>query len=104
LLRLTAALLEIINQSMEVPFLAPISISYVHNATERLRPTTSVGLDCIPTSGSSIKGCSEIFVLVLKFVFNLSLSQNTLPKLWMQAAVFHVFKEGKQPLLEIIGP
>jgi hypothetical protein len=78
---------------MEVFFLAPILISDIRNATERLRPTTSAGLDGIPSS--FIKGCSEIFVLVLKFIFNLSPSQNTLHKLWTQAAVFRVFQEGK---------
>jgi hypothetical protein len=69
------------------------SDSDVQNATKRLRPTKSVGLDGIPSF--VIKGCSEIFVPILRFIFNLSLSQNTLPKLWKQAVIVPVFKKGK---------
>jgi hypothetical protein len=42
-----------------------------------------------------IKGCCEILVPVLRFIFNLGLSQNTFPNLWKQAAIVPVFKKGK---------
>jgi hypothetical protein len=38
-----------------------------------MRPSKSVGVDDIP--GLIIKGCTDVFVLVLKHIFNLSLSQ-----------------------------
>jgi arginine decarboxylase-like protein len=91
-----------INQSTKVLPLAPISNSDVHNAIKRLRPTKSVGLDGIPSF--IIKGCSNIFVPVFKFMFNLSLFQNVFPNLWKQAAIIPVLKKKKPPLLKIIGP
>jgi hypothetical protein len=39
-----------------------------------------------------IKGCSEIFFPVLKFIYNLSLSQQKYHTLWKQAAAVPVFK------------
>jgi hypothetical protein len=65
----------------------------VQNTMKRLRPTKPVGPDGIPSFVT--KGCSEIFVPVLKFIFNLSISQNTIPNLWKQAAIVPVFKKGK---------
>ena len=73
--------------------IACISTADVHKAIKRLRPTKSVGLDGIPSF--IIKGCSEIFVPILRFIFNLSLSQNTFPKLWKQAVIIPVFKKRK---------
>jgi hypothetical protein len=52
--------------------LASISDSDVQNAIKWLRPTKSVGLGDIPSF--VIKGCSDIFVPVLRFIFNFSLS------------------------------
>jgi hypothetical protein len=60
-----------INQSIKLLYLVPISNSDVQNAIKRLRPSKSVGLDGIPSFVR--KGCSDMFVPVLKFVFNLSL-------------------------------
>jgi hypothetical protein len=71
----------------------PVANSDVHNATKRLRPTKSVGLDGIPSF--VIKGCSEIFAPIVKFIFNLSLFQNNFPNLWKQAAIVPVCKKGK---------
>jgi hypothetical protein len=62
----------------------------------------SVGLDGIPSF--VIKGCSEIFVPVLKFILDFSLSQNTFPNLWKQAAIVRFQKKEKLPPLEITGP
>jgi hypothetical protein len=39
----------------------------------RLKPSKSVGVDDIP--GFIIKGCTNIFVPVLKHIFNISLSR-----------------------------
>jgi hypothetical protein len=61
------------------------------NAVKWLQLLKSLGLDGVLSS--VIKGCSEIFVPVLRFVFNLSLSQNAFPKLWKQATIVPVFKE-----------
>jgi hypothetical protein len=72
--------------------LASISDSDTQNATKRLRPSKSVGLDGVPSF--VIKGCSELFVPVIKFMFNLSLSQHKSPTLWKQAAVVPVFNKG----------
>jgi hypothetical protein len=69
--------------------LASVSDSDVKNAIKRLRPSKSVGIDDIP--GFIIKGCTDIFVPVLKHIFNLSLSQQHFPTLWKQA----VLKKGK---------
>jgi hypothetical protein len=71
--------------------LAFISDSDFQSAVKRLRPTKSVGLDGIPSF--VIKGCSDIFVPTFTFIFNLSLSQNTFPKLWKQAVIVPVFKK-----------
>jgi hypothetical protein len=74
-----------VNQGAEILHLAPISNSDVQNAIKRLRPSKSAGLDGIPSFVT--KGCCEIFVPVLRFIFNLSLSQNTFPNLWKKAAL-----------------
>lgn len=58
-----------------------------------LWPTESVGLGSI--TSFVIKGYSEKFVPVLKFISNLSLSQNSFPKLWKQSATLPVFKKQK---------
>jgi hypothetical protein len=84
-----------INQSTEVLPLAPISNSDFHNAIKRLRPTKSVELDGIPSF--VIKDCCQIFVPILKFIFSLSLSQNTFHNLWKQAAITPVLKKWKTP-------
>jgi hypothetical protein len=73
----------------------PVSNSDVQNAVKRLRPLKSVGLDGIPSF--VINDCSEIFVPVLRFIFNLSLSQNTYPNLWKLAAIVPVLKKGENP-------
>jgi hypothetical protein len=91
-----------INQSTDVLPLAPISNSDVPNAIKRLRSTKSVGLDGI--SSFIIKGCSDIFVPVLKFIFNLSLFQNAFPNLWKQAVIIPVFKKGKTSSIENYRP
>jgi retron-type reverse transcriptase len=56
----------------------------------------SVGLDEIPNF--IIKGCSDIFIPLLRHMFNLSLSTGKFPSLWKQAAVVHTFKKGNRAL------
>jgi Notch-like protein len=81
-----------LSQSSELLSLATISELDICKALRRLRQCKSVGLDDIP--GFVIKGCSEIFVPVLKHIFNLSLTQHNFPTVWKQAAVVPVFKKG----------
>jgi hypothetical protein len=57
--------------------LFPVTDADVRKAIRRLKPSESVGLDGIP--GFIIKGCTDIFVLLLKYIFNLSLSQQLFP-------------------------
>jgi hypothetical protein len=68
-----------ITQSTDVLSTIPASDSEVHNDIKRLPPTTSVGLDGM--TSFLIRGCSDNFVSVLKFIFSFSLSRNTVPKL-----------------------
>jgi hypothetical protein len=79
--------------SSEILHLVPVSDSDVLKAIKLLRPSTSVGVDDVP--GFIIKGCTDIFVLILKHIFNLNLSQQFLPTLWNQAAIVLVLKKGK---------
>jgi hypothetical protein len=78
---------------VEIVSLAPISNYAVQNAIKLLRPSKLVRLDGILIF--VIKACPEIFVHVRMFIFNLSLSQNTFPKLWKQVVIVPVFKESK---------
>jgi hypothetical protein len=66
--------------------------SDVRWAIRRLKSTKSVGPDDI--CSFIIKGCSEIFVPVLKHMFNLSLSNGVFPSLWKEEAVVRIFKKG----------
>jgi hypothetical protein len=79
------------NQSTEVSLVAPISKSDTHSAIKRLWPTESVILD--GTTSFVIKGYFGMFVPVLKFAYNLNLTQNTFLKLWMQADTDTLFKK-----------
>lgn len=80
-----------VNQSTEILSLFPVSNSDVQNAVKRMRSTNSVRLNGVPSFVT--KCCSESFVLVLKFNFNLILSQNNFPDLWKQAVIVPVFKK-----------
>jgi hypothetical protein len=82
-----------VNQGAENLRLAPVFNYDVQKAIKRQRPSKSVGLDGIPSF--VVKSCCEIFVPVLRFIFNLSLSQNTFPNLWKQEAIVPVLKKGK---------
>jgi hypothetical protein len=81
-----------LSQSSECLSLAPISELDIFKALRPLSPSGSVGLDDIPSF--VMKGCSEIFVPVLKHIFNLSLTQRYFPAVWKQVAVVPVFNKG----------
>jgi hypothetical protein len=70
--------------------LVPISVADVSKAITRLKSLKSVGLASIP--GFVIKGCSGIFIPVLRYIFNLSLAQQHFPTVWKEAAIVLVFK------------
>jgi hypothetical protein len=76
------------SRSSEFLSSAPISELEICKALKRLRPSWTVGLDGTPSF--VIKGCSEIFIPVLKHLFNLRLSQQYFPTEWKQAAIVPV--------------
>jgi hypothetical protein len=53
--------------------------SDVHKTIKRLRPSKSVRIDGI--HALIVKGCSDILMTVLKFIFNLGFSQRIFPTL-----------------------
>jgi hypothetical protein len=71
-----------LSESSEFVSLAPISDADVCKAIRRLKPSKSVGLDDIP--GFIIKGCSSIFIPILRHIFNLSLTQHYFPSAWKE--------------------
>ena len=84
------------------PTVASACDSHVHKTIKRLRPSKSVGTDSIPAF--IIKGCSDILMPVLKFIFILNLSRRILPILWKQAVVFPTFKKRKTALVTNYRP
>jgi hypothetical protein len=57
----------------------------------------SVGPDGIPSF--IIKGCSTIFAPLLKYIFNLSLSQEHFSAQWKKAIIVPIFKKGNTSLV-----
>jgi hypothetical protein len=82
--------------------LAPFPNSDVENDIKRLETSKSVRFDDILSFVT--KGCIEILVFVLEFVFNLGLSQNAWPNLRKQAPTVPVLKKADVPVLVIKGP
>jgi hypothetical protein len=78
------------SQSSKFVSLAPISDTDVCKAIKKLKPSKS-GHD-IP--GFITKGCSGIFIPVLRHIFNLSLTQQYFPAAWKDTAIVPVFKRG----------
>jgi hypothetical protein len=64
----------------------------VRKVIKRLKPSKSAALDGIPRF--IIKGCTDIFVPLLKNIFNHSLSQQLFPSFWKKAAIVPIFKKG----------
>lgn len=78
---------------LEFHLLGLASVSDVIKPIKCTRPSKSVGVD-IP--GLIIKDSTDIFVSVLKHIFNLSLSQQYFPTLWKEAAIVPVLKKSKR--------
>jgi hypothetical protein len=92
-----------LSQSSEFASLALVSELDICKALRRLQPSKSVGLHDIPSF--VIKGCSEIFVPILKHIFILSLTQHYFPTVRKQAAVVPVLnKKVTLPLLVTTDP
>jgi hypothetical protein len=81
--------------------LFPVTDADVRQAIRRLKPSKSVGLDGIP--GFIIKGGIGILVPLLKYIFNLSLSQQLFPSSWKQAAIVPILKKATVLYLLIIA-
>jgi hypothetical protein len=88
------------NKPMKVLSSAPISNSDVYDAIKRLWQLNQ-------SESTVYKGLLSNFTPVIKFIFNLSLSQNTFPALWKQAVIVYVLKKkkkkGKTSYLEILN-
>jgi hypothetical protein len=76
----------------EFLLLALVSDEDVLKAIKRLKPYQSVGHTDTP--GFIIKGCFGILVPVLRYIFNLNLTQQQFPSIWKEAAILPVFKSG----------
>ena len=51
-----------------------------------------------------IKGCTDIFVPLLKYIFNLSLSQQLFPSSWKKAAIVPIYKKGNSTIIANYRP
>jgi hypothetical protein len=91
-----------LSQCSEFLSLAPVSEADVCKAIKRLTPSKSVGLHDIP--GFIIKGCSAIFIPVLRHIFHLSLTQQYFPAAWKEAVVVPVFKRGNHVAMSNYRP
>jgi hypothetical protein len=91
-----------LSQSSEFVSLDPISDADVCKAIKRLKPSKSVAFDDIP--GFVMKGCSVIFVPILRHVFNISLTQQYFPTLWKEAAIAPVFERGSHTAVSKYRP
>jgi hypothetical protein len=79
---------------------APISAVGVSKAIKRLKPSKCAGADGILFL--IIKGRSHIFIPLLTFIFNLSVTTEAFPFLWKHAAavvVVSVFKESSSTVV-----
>jgi hypothetical protein len=72
--------------------LPPISQLDILKAIKHLRPSKSVG--CVGICGFIIKDCSAVFVPLLKYIFDLSLSQERFSMQWKKVVILPVLKNG----------
>jgi hypothetical protein len=77
--------------SSDILQLPPVSELDILKAIKCLRPSTSIGVDGIP--GFITKGCSTIFTPLLKYIFDLSLSQEHFPMQWKKAVIVPILKK-----------
>jgi hypothetical protein len=71
-----------------------ITITDIVDSIRSLKGNGSVGPDKVPPY--VIKGCCDLFVRPLEFIFNLALRTSTFPDLWKQAKVVPIFKAGSR--------
>lgn len=90
----------LVSNSTDFLSLPKITVDDVSLAIKKLKPNKSKGTDGIPNF--IIKGCSNILIPVLTFIFNLSLLTGTYPMLWKEASIIPIFKNGKKMLFPII--
>jgi hypothetical protein len=90
------------SHSSEFLSLARVSEADVCKAIKTLKPSKSVGLDDIP--GFIIKGCSAIFIPILRHIFNLSLTRQYFPAAWKEAAVVPVLQRGNHAAMSNYRP
>jgi hypothetical protein len=77
--------------SSDILHLPPISELDNLKAIKRLRPSKSVGLHGIP--GFIIKGCFTVSVPLLKYIFDVRLSQEHFPTKWEKADIVPILKK-----------
>lgn len=69
-----------------------ITPSDIYKAIMNLPNKFSTGLDGIPTF--IVKGCLDLLLPVLEYIFNLSFRSKTFPDLWKKSLVVPVYKSG----------
>lgn len=74
----------------------------VMSALNKLKPKRSIGSDNIPPY--ILKGCSELFVEPLLFIFNLVLSSSIFPTRWKHAKIIPIFKKGERDIIKNYRP
>jgi hypothetical protein len=84
--------IPLLSQSSKLSYLAPISDADICKVVKRLKLSKFVGLDDV--SGFVIKGCSGIFIPVLRHIFNFSLTQQHFLKSKVSKAVPVTGREG----------
>jgi hypothetical protein len=80
----------------------PISPAEVSKAVKHLKPSKYVGLDGIPSF--IISGCSDTFIPLLTYIFNLSIASENFPSLWKQTPVVTVFKKSSSTVVSNCRP
>jgi hypothetical protein len=80
---------------------ASVNDDDIRRAIKRFRSTKSVGLDDIPNF--VVKGFSEIFAPLLKFIIDLSLSMQTFPMAWKKQPLSWFLKKAIRPPLVTTG-
>lgn len=75
-------------------FLHSVRVDHVEiaEAIRKLKPKFSSGVDGIPSF--IIKGCGDLFIPILKHIFNLSLSSGVFPSLWKKSVIVPILKSG----------
>lgn len=81
-----------VDYNTDVLYVRGLTTDEIVLAISRLKPKLTTGYDGIPSF--VLKGCCDIFVPVLKHLFELSLGACVFPSLWKYAIVVPVFKAG----------